>query len=172
MNSSDRKLQRLQSLAIPLAMSVVVIGATASLFRPAFTISPPVLTVSAKPIGKATTATAQNPQGAADTALTTGRSVDVRLSLSAEEVTRMVSRGKALVDAGDFAAARLLLSRAADAGDADATFTLASTYDPNVLVAQGARGLTGDANEAKALYARALTAGIQDAKQRIAALGG
>ena len=84
----------------------------------------------------------------------------------------MVTRGKALMDAGDFAAARLLLNRAADAGDAGATFALAATYDPNVLAAKGARGLAGDPGQAKALYARALTAGIADARQRMEALGG
>lgn len=170
MSAFDRRSDRLQSLAMPLAVGVFMVGATASLFRPAFTIGAPVAIVAApaKPFEKI--ADARPVQR--DDALTTGRSVDVGLSLPPEEVARMTARGKALMDAGDFAAARLLLARAADAGDADATFALASTYDPNILSQKGARGLTGDPAQAKTLYARALTAGVQDAKSRISALGG
>lgn len=164
--------ERLHALTIPLAMSVFAIGATATLFRPAFTINAPVVALA--PPAKVEKPAAGSQQVAAlpqPDGLATGRSADVRLPLPAEEVARMVTRGKALMDAGDFAAARLLLNRAADAGDAGATFALAATYDPNVLAAKGARGLIGDPGQARALYSRALTAGVADARQRIDALG-
>ena len=165
--------ERLHALTIPLAMSVFAIGATATLFRPAFTVRPPVVALA--PPAKVEKPAAGTPQQVAalpqPDGLTTGRSADVRLPLPAEEVVRMVTRGKALMDAGDFAAARLLLNRAADAGDAGATFALAATYDPNVLAAKGARVLTGVPGQEKALFARALTAGVADARQRIDALG-
>jgi TPR repeat protein len=75
----------------------------------------------------------------------------------------------ALAD-GDIAAARAFLERAAEAGDARAILVLGDTYDPATLARLGAVGLKGDASQARDYYARALSAGLAAARNRIAAL--
>jgi TPR repeat protein len=43
-------------------------------------------------------------------------------------------RGQDFLTAGDFASARLLFKRAADAGNAEAALALGSTYDPAAVI--------------------------------------
>ena len=45
----------------------------------------------------------------------------------------LLARGRAFLSTGDVAAARLVLRRAANAGNAQAALALGSSYDPNVL---------------------------------------
>jgi TPR repeat protein len=59
---------------------------------------------------------------------------------------------------------RLLLTRAAEAGDARCALALAATYDPAEL---GVLGLAGDAKQAHAWYARAAAFGSGEAVQRL-----
>jgi TPR repeat protein len=75
----------------------------------------------------------------------------------------------ALAD-GDVAAARAFLERAADGGDTRALVVLGDTYDPATLARLGAMGIRGDAARARDYYARALSAGVGAARQRIASL--
>jgi hypothetical protein len=49
----------------------------------------------------------------------------------------MLQRADDLIKSGDLSSARLLLTRVAEAGDARSSFTLAGTFDPNVLKALG-----------------------------------
>ena len=165
-NDRDRTIVR---LAVPLAIGVFVIGAAGTLFRPAYVVSGP----AAAPIEKH--AAVKDTPRATDgptAPLAMGRSVDApRPAPAAAEMERTFERGQGLVASGDFAAARLLFSRAAEAGHTGALFALASTYDPNVLSARGARGLVGEPDQARALYAKALEAGVAGAKERMAALG-
>jgi hypothetical protein len=56
----------------------------------------------------------------------------------------LMTRAKGLLARGDFAAARLLLERAANAPDATAAFLLAQTYDPAVLKVRDTRSITPD----------------------------
>ena len=86
------------------------------------------------------------------------------------EVTRLVAYARVLLDRGDIGSARIVLQRAADTGNAQASFALAETYDPHVLSKWGTYGTRGDANKALDLYAKALAGGITEAKERSDAL--
>ncbi len=163
----DRSIAK---LAVPLAIGVFVIGAAGTLFRPAFVVSGPVSLPIVEKQAAAQDAARQTPTS--EPTLAMGRSVDAPRPPTAQDIERTFERGQGLVASGDFAAARLLFSRAAEAGHAGAIFALASTYDPNVLAARGARGLVGEPDQARALYAKALEAGVASAKERMAALGG
>ena len=59
--------------------------------------------------------------------------------LAADEVAALMKRAKGLIAIGDFAPARLLLKRAADAQEAGAALLLAQTYDPAVLAEHHSR---------------------------------
>ena len=52
--------------------------------------------------------------------------------LDPNEIASLLRRGDDLIASGDLAAARLVLRRAANAGDAHAAMTLAETYDPAI----------------------------------------
>ena len=63
-----------------------------------------------------------------------------------------------------------MLERAAEGGNARALFSLAETYDSNMLSAWGTVGIKGDAAKAKELYAKALAGGVEEANARLKAL--
>ena len=86
------------------------------------------------------------------------------------EVARLMAYAHVLLGRGDIGSARIVLQRAAEMGDAQANFTLAETYDPLILSKWGTYGTHGDAKKALDLYARALTGGIKEAKERSDAL--
>jgi hypothetical protein len=88
----------------------------------------------------------------------------------AAEVARLLVRASVLLGRGDIGSARIVLQRAAEMGDAQASFTLAETYDPLILSKWGTYGTLGDANRAFDLYARAFAGGINEAKERSDAL--
>ena len=90
--------------------------------------------------------------------------------LPAAELQRLTTRAAELLRLGDISGARLLLGRAAASGDARAIFALAETYDPNRLAALGVRGIRGDPERAKALYAEALAEGVAEARLRLSDL--
>ena len=83
------------------------------------------------------------------------------------EATRLIARARALLGQGNIGAARIVLERAAETGSAQASFTLAETYDPVILSTWGTYGTRGDATKARELYAKAHAGGIQDAKDRL-----
>jgi len=60
---------------------------------------------------------------------TTASSSSIR-QLDRDEVNMLVKRGEEFLMTGDFAAARLMLQRAAEAGDPHASLDLGATYDP------------------------------------------
>jgi hypothetical protein len=74
------------------------------------------------------------------------------------------------IDNGDIVGARLLLERAARNGEGKALFMLAETYDPLALARMNVRGLTGEPETARTYYVRALSAGVGEARERLAAL--
>jgi hypothetical protein len=82
----------------------------------------------------------------------------------------LVARASALLRQGDIGAARIVLERAVEMGSAQASFSLAETYDPLILAKWGTYGTRGDAIKAQDLYANADAAGIQEAKARFEAL--
>jgi hypothetical protein len=92
------------------------------------------------------------------------------LRLDNEEIAILVKRGKDLLANGDLAAARLLLRRAAEAGNAEGAFTLGTTFDPVVLQRLGAIGATPDLAQARQWYQRAAELGSSAASQQLAGL--
>jgi TPR repeat protein len=83
------------------------------------------------------------------------------------EIISSLKRGDALIASGDLAAARLVLRRAADAGDARAAMTLAETYDPAILEKLGVHGVVPDLAMARGWYEKAKQFGAKEATQRL-----
>ncbi|MGC1349678.1 MAG: hypothetical protein WA858_07845 [Xanthobacteraceae bacterium] len=83
------------------------------------------------------------------------------------ELASMLQRANDFIKAGDLSSARLLLQRAAEAGDAHAALTLASTFDPNVLKALGFQDAGADVALARLWYERAVKFGSAEAPQRL-----
>jgi len=80
-------------------------------------------------------------------------------------------RGEELVAAGQLGPARLVLRRAAEAGDSDAAFALAITYDPILLRTRTVVGFAPDNAMARAWYEKAKELGSVDASRRLEAIG-
>jgi TPR repeat protein len=91
-------------------------------------------------------------------------------SLGAEQEKLWLDRAEALLREGQIAGARLWLERAAAHGSARASFRLAETYDPQMLLRWGAVGLRSDPGKARDLYAKAYAAGIPEARDRLASV--
>ena len=89
---------------------------------------------------------------------------------ASDAALRLRAQGLVALAGGDIAAARAFLERAAEDGDARALLVLGDTYDPATLARMGAVGLKGDAAKARDYYARALSAGLAAARNRIASL--
>ena len=90
--------------------------------------------------------------------------------LDPAELAALLKRAQGLIDVGDFASARLLLERAANAHEAKAAFILAQTYDPAVLGAADARSIAADPEAARLWYQKAAEFGSQEAQQRLSQL--
>jgi hypothetical protein len=86
------------------------------------------------------------------------------------ETARLLERASALLREGNIGAARVILERAAEMGSAQATFSLAETYDPLILATWRTFGTRGDATKARELYAKAYDGGIKAGKDRSQAL--
>jgi len=82
----------------------------------------------------------------------------------------LVARGKELLRDGDFSSARLILQRAAEAGEADAALTLGATYDPNVLAQLGIRSQVANVDLARTWYEKAQEFGSAEASSRLKTL--
>jgi hypothetical protein len=87
--------------------------------------------------------------------------------LDRDEVAGLVKRGEALLAEGDIASARLLLRRAAEAGDGTAALALAGTYDRVELAKLKVIGVVHDHVQAKAWYTKALEHGSAEAARRL-----
>jgi hypothetical protein len=87
--------------------------------------------------------------------------------LDPNEIASSLRRGEALIASGDLAAARLVLRRAAEAGDARAAMTLAETYDPAILGKLGVHGMVPDLAMARGWYEKAKKFGATEATQRL-----
>ena len=81
-----------------------------------------------------------------------------------------MQQGQQALAGGDISAARVAFRRLADAGNAEATLTLAETYDPFYLAQQNVIGLSGDRATAKELYERARELGSTEADRMLARL--
>ena len=87
--------------------------------------------------------------------------------LDPNEIASSLRRADELIASGDLAAARLVLRRAANAGDARAAMTLAGTYDPVILEKLGVHGFVPDVAMARAWYEKAKKFGSAEAPQRL-----
>jgi TPR repeat protein len=88
-------------------------------------------------------------------------------NLDRDEIDTLVKRGEDFIASSDLAAARLVLQRAAEGGDAGAALRLAGTYDPLVLEKRGLQGLSADVAKARAWYERAQEFGSTEAPRRL-----
>ena len=108
----------------------------------------------------------------AKTAPANGRASDGPTPVAASadlDLPRLMARARLLLVRGDIGAARVVLGRAAEGGDAPALFALAETFDPAVLLAWGTIGTQGDVARAQDLYAKAFAGGVMEAKERMGA---
>jgi hypothetical protein len=87
-----------------------------------------------------------------------------------QAMASLVVRGKELLRYGDFSSARLILQRAADAGDADAALTPGSTYDPSILAQLGIRSQVANVDLARTWYEKAQEFGSTEASSRLKTL--
>ena len=87
--------------------------------------------------------------------------------LDPDEIASALKRGAALIASGDLAAARLVLQRAADAGDARSAMMVAETYDPAILEKLGVHGVVPDLAKARGWYEKAKQFGATEATQRL-----
>lgn len=90
--------------------------------------------------------------------------------LDPDEITVLLKRGQTMFENGDLSGARLLLQRAAEAGDPVAAMAMAATYDPSVLKDLGVRGLTADVGKARFWYEKAREYGSKEAPRRLESL--
>jgi hypothetical protein len=88
--------------------------------------------------------------------------------MSKETAQSLMQRGQDSLKSGDIATARMLFSRLADAGMADAAFAAAQTYDPRYLAAHNVLGVPGDETKARDYYQRAAQLGSTEASAHLA----
>jgi hypothetical protein len=84
-------------------------------------------------------------------------------TLSAAEVSVLLTRGDKSFSSGDVASARLFYGRAANAGDGQAALRLGETFDPVFLDHAHLRSARGDLSAALSWYRRARDMGIGEA---------
>jgi TPR repeat protein len=92
------------------------------------------------------------------------------LILADDEIATLIKRGQDLLQSGDLVSARLLLRRAAEAGNANAALALGATFDPLVIRRLGVIGIEPDAERARKWYQKAAELGSADASQQLAKL--
>jgi hypothetical protein len=88
-------------------------------------------------------------------------------ALDRDEIATLYRRSEQLIGQGDIAGARLLLTRAAEAGDARSALALGATYDAASLSRLGVRGIAPDAAQARGWYAKAAEFGSDEASRRL-----
>jgi hypothetical protein len=84
-----------------------------------------------------------------------------------DEIAALLVRARTYLAAGDVAAARLVLRRAAERDDPQAALALGSTYDPAVLKRLGIVNFHADPAQAREWYRRAAELGSSDAALRL-----
>ncbi len=160
------------------AVAMLLVGTMPAPFRPG-PARPPVQPVAALPAAKGApaanntqrTASAPPPTSVATLSVRSARAdAASRSALDPDDIGRLVKRGEDLLAHGDIAAARLLLARAAEAHDAQATLSLAASYDPEVLHRLPVLGIKPDVAAARVWYEKAAGYGSAEAIRRLATL--
>jgi hypothetical protein len=141
----------LRTAAQPPQTAAATIGAVMSATAPA-----------APEPAKATAPTVEAPRPAS--AVPEPRVLDY---MSKEEIEALLKRGQDLVATGDISSGRLLLTRAAEAGEARASLAMARTFDAAVLATLGVVGTFPDPVKARAWYAKAAEQGSPEAARRL-----
>jgi len=90
--------------------------------------------------------------------------------LNPDEIETLLKQGANFISVGDFASARIVFRRVAEAHNARGAYALAATYDPIALGKIGGNGSTPDIAKARQWYAKASELGSRDAGSRLAAL--
>ncbi len=93
-------------------------------------------------------------------------------SMSLDEIESLLTRGHEMLSSGDVAGGRLLLTRAAEAGEARASLALAGSYDAPVMGYLGVVGVPPDPVKARAWYVKAAEQGSPEAVRRLERLAG
>jgi hypothetical protein len=83
------------------------------------------------------------------------------------DLALLMKRAQDALQNGDIASARLILRRAASAGNGQAALTLGATYDPAFLAKRGVLGLASDPAQARTWYERAAQLGVEEAVSRL-----
>ncbi len=78
-----------------------------------------------------------------------------------------MKRGRDLLAVGDIASARLILTRLADNGEADASLLLAETFDPAQLARLHVLGVLPDSAKAREWYAKAAEQGSSEVGRHV-----
>ena len=91
-------------------------------------------------------------------------------TLDPDEIKVLVKQGEQFAAAGDLVGARVVLQRAAEAGDSTAAMALGATYDPVVLAKIGVVGFSADVEQARSWYRKAESLGSSEATRRLEAL--
>jgi hypothetical protein len=87
------------------------------------------------------------------------------------EIAQIIEEATTLIASGEIVAARAILKRAADSGNADAALAIAKTYETVTSGVEFIRGnRSGDIDLALDWYGRALDLGSQEAAERIEVL--
>ena len=87
--------------------------------------------------------------------------------MDTDEIQLLLKQGQEFAAVGDLATARMVLRRAAEAGDVGAAFALAQCYDPKVLTQMRARGVAPDIGEARRWYEVARQLGSTEAARHL-----
>lgn len=117
-------------------------------------------------VAQTTTAAMASASLARESGVATTRT-SATMQLDPEDMQRLAGKAADAIRAGDIASARLVLEHAMRAGDATAIYALAETYDPRVLARMRVQGMQGEPDKARALYRRALDAGIEQARDKL-----
>ena len=91
-------------------------------------------------------------------------------ALDPDKIKLLVQQGEQFAAAGDLVSARVVLQRAAQAGDASAALALGATYDPVMLAQIGAVGFPADIEQARNWYQKAASLGAAEATRRLQVL--
>ncbi len=92
-------------------------------------------------------------------------------SLDPEAIKLLLKQGEQFIAAGDLVTARMVLQRAAEAGEAAAAIALGATYDPGVLARLGVVGMgAADVDKARSWYKKAESFGSPEATRRLEVL--
>ena len=87
--------------------------------------------------------------------------------LNPEQIAALIKLGQDLLKHGDIASARLLLERAAIAGNAQAALELGLTFDRGFLGQSEVRGIGADVGQAREWYDRAIKLGSTEAARHL-----